>query len=131
MQRKRVFTSREIGAFIEQGFVRLDTAFPKDVADQAREILWRDTGCDPHDPSTWTKPVVRLGYYGQAPFAAAANTVTLRGAFDQLVGADRWLPRGNLGTFPIRFRRRSIRGTPVGTSTRASPPRTLIFSPGA
>ena len=90
-------------AFVAQGFVRLDAAFPRSLADEARAILWRDTGCDPDDPSTWTKPVVRLGAYAQRPFAAAANTTTLRRAFDQLVGAGRWIPRGNLGTFPIRF----------------------------
>src|SRR5262245_14999697 len=99
----RELTPSEVTAFIEHGFVRIDEAFSRETADQARAILWRDTGCDPDDPSTWTKPVVRLGYYSQAPFVAAANTPTLHRAFDQLVGAERWLPRGNLGTFPIRF----------------------------
>jgi hypothetical protein len=68
-----------------------------------RGILWRDTGCDERDPSTWTKPVVRLGNYGQEPFVRAANTEVLRRTFDQLVGPGRWLPRTSLGTFPIRF----------------------------
>ncbi len=36
-------------------------------------------------------------------FARAANTPVLHRAFDQLVGRGRWLPRPNLGTFPIRF----------------------------
>lgn len=99
----RDLTRSEVTAFIEQGFVRLDEAFPRETAAQARAILWRDTGCDPDDPSTWTTPVVRLGFYSQPPFAAAANTPTLHRAFDQLVGAGRWLPRGDLGTFPIRF----------------------------
>jgi phytanoyl-CoA dioxygenase PhyH len=75
----------------------------RELAEEARAILWRDTGCNPDDPSTWTKPVVRLGFYSQPPFVAAANTATLRRAFDQSVGPGRWVPRGNLGTFPIRF----------------------------
>lgn len=99
----RDLTPREAASFIEHGFVRIDEAFPRVVADEAREILWRDTGCDPEDQATWTRPVVRLGYYAQPPFLAAANTDTLRRAFDQLVGRGRWIPRGNLGTFPIRF----------------------------
>ena len=41
--------------------------------------------------------------YGQEPFALAANTAVLHKAFDQLVGSGRWLPRTNLGTFPVRF----------------------------
>jgi hypothetical protein len=89
--------------FQERGFVRLDEAFPCALADEARAILWRDTGCDEHDPATWTRPVVRLGHYSQAPFRLAANTPTLHAAFDQLVGAGRWEPPGTLGTFPVRF----------------------------
>src|SRR5687768_12321895 len=98
---ERELTATEVETFIEQGFVRLEDAFPRELAQQARTILWRDTGCDPDDPSTWTKPVVRLGFYSQPPFVAAANTATLRRAFDRLVGPGRWTPQGTLGTFPI------------------------------
>ncbi|WP_437672365.1 phytanoyl-CoA dioxygenase family protein [Sorangium sp. So ce131] len=93
----------QIEHFIAEGFVRIDAAFPRPLADEARAILWRDTGMDPHEPKTWTKPVVRLGLYAQRPFADAANTPVLRAAFDQLVGPGRWQPLTALGTFPIRF----------------------------
>jgi hypothetical protein len=93
----------QIEQFIRDGYVRVDNAFPGEVAEEARAILWRDTGCDPDDPATWTRPVIRLGHYAQPPFRAAANTATLHGAFDQLVGENRWLPPGSLGTFPVRF----------------------------
>jgi hypothetical protein len=99
----RVLTPKEVGAFIEQGFVRIETAFPLNLTDQARDILWRDSGCDPNDSSTWTKPVVRLGFYSGPPFVHIANTATLHSAFDQLVGQGRWLRPAGLGTFPIRF----------------------------
>jgi hypothetical protein len=92
-----------IQQFIEEGFVRIEGAFPRALADECVDILWRDTGCDRNDPSTWTKPVVRLGDYGQEPFRLAANTPILHEAFDQLVGQGRWTPRTSLGTFPIRF----------------------------
>lgn len=92
-----------VAAFIDKGFVKLERAFPRQLADRCREILWRDTGCDPADPSTWTKPVIRLGDYAQPPFREAANTSRLHAAFDALVGPGRWTPRGSLGTFPIRF----------------------------
>jgi hypothetical protein len=84
-------------------FLRVDNAFPRALADQARAILWRDTGCNPDDPSTWTKPVVRLGMYPQPPFVAAASTPRLHQAFDLLVGAGRWQPCRSMGTFPVRF----------------------------
>ena len=93
----------EIDTFIRDGFLRIDRAFSSETATAAREILWRDSGCDPQDPSTWTKPVIRLNDYPQQPFREAANTPTLHNAFDALVGNGRWLPRNSLGTFPIRF----------------------------
>lgn len=92
-----------IETFRRDGFLRLDNAFPRDLADAGRVILWRDTGCDPDAPATWTRPVIRLGEYSQPPFREAADTPALRAAYDALVGPGRWLPRGGLGTFPVRF----------------------------
>jgi hypothetical protein len=99
----RVLDDAQIAHFVECGFVRLDHAFLPALAEEARSILWRDLGCDPDDPASWTKPVIRLGMYADAPFVAAANTPRLHGAFDQLVGAGRWLPCRAMGTFPVRF----------------------------
>jgi hypothetical protein len=93
----------QIASFIRDGFVRIDNAFSKQTAEQARSILWQATGCDPSDRSTWTRPVIRLGHFTQTPFREAANTGCLQKAFDQLVGAGRWLPVGAVGTCPIRF----------------------------
>lgn len=99
----RLLSQAQIAQFIQDGFVRIDEAFPRQWADQGRAILWRDLPCDPDDPATWTRPVVRLGWYGEEPFKQAANTPVLHAAFDQLVGRGRWHPRPNLGTFPVRF----------------------------
>lgn len=96
-------SAAQIDDFVHQGFVRIDHAFPRAVADAGRAILWRDTGCDPDDPTSWTQPVIRLGQYSQPPFITAANTPRLHRAFDQLVGAGRWGARRSLGTFPVRF----------------------------
>lgn len=93
----------DIQQFICDGYLKVANAFPRDVADRARAILWRDTGRDPDEPLTWTRPVIRLGDYRDAPFIESANTPRLKGAFDLLVGPGRWLPRGSLGTFPVRF----------------------------
>jgi hypothetical protein len=96
-------THSEIDQFIRDGFVGIDNAFSAETAAAGREILWRDTGCDPNDKATWTKPVIRLWDYPQEPFREAVNTPVLHGAFDALVGKDRWAPRNSLGTFPVRF----------------------------
>lgn len=96
-------SSAKIERFIADGFVRIDDAFPRDLASTCREILWRGTGCREDDPSTWTRPVVRLGMIPNPHFREAANTPRLHAAFDALVGVGRWQPCGALGTFPIRF----------------------------
>jgi hypothetical protein len=99
----RVFSDADVQRFVSDGYLRLAAAFPRALAGACREILWRDTGCDPHDRTTWTRPVVRLGDYAQQPFREAANTPRLHNALDQLVGRGRWMPRTSLGTFPVRF----------------------------
>ena len=93
----------EIEQFITDGFVRIDGAFPRMLADEARAILWRATRCRPDDPATWTQPVIRLGMFTEAPFVEAANTPRLHAAFDQLVGRGRWRRPEAMGTFPVRF----------------------------
>jgi hypothetical protein len=99
----RALDSAAVRRFIEDGFVRIDDAFPPALAAEARAILWRDTGAAPDNPATWTKPVVRLGMYTASPFVAAANTPTLTAAYDALAGRARWLAPRALGTFPVRF----------------------------
>lgn len=98
-----VLTAEQVERFVSDGFVRLPGAFPRELAAECRAFLWRETGADPDDPATWTQPVVRLAGYGHEPFRRAARTDRLHGAFDQLVGVGRWLPRKGLGSFPIRF----------------------------
>jgi len=93
----------QVRRFVEDGFLRLDQVFPREIAEQGREVLWRDLGCDPNEPATWTKPVIRLGGYAQEPFRRAVNMPLLHAAFDQLVGEGNWEPGQGLGTFPVRF----------------------------
>ncbi|MCP2257900.1 hypothetical protein LX15_001586 [Streptoalloteichus tenebrarius] len=82
-------TDEQTERFVEEGFVRLDGAFPRELADAGRALLWRETGLDPDDPTTWTQPVVRLGGYADEPFRLAVNTPVLHAAFDRLVGVGR------------------------------------------
>ena len=99
----RVLSDAQVLQFIQDGFVRIDRAFSRETAGEGRAILWRDTGCDPNHPATWTRPVIRLGYYSQEPFRKAANTPVLHAAFDQLAGKGRWRPCMTVGSFPVRF----------------------------
>jgi hypothetical protein len=98
-----MLSAAQIDGFINAGYVCIEQAFPTEVARRCREILWKATGCNPNNPATWTRPVVRIGEMTAEPFRDAANTTELREAYDQLVGNDNWLPRMSMGTFPIRF----------------------------
>jgi hypothetical protein len=98
-----MLSSTQVEQFVTDGYIRLDRAFQKKLADRGREILWRDMGCDPFDSKTWKSPVVWLGGYHDAPFVNAANTPELLSAYHQLIGPDGWVPLRGLGTFPVRF----------------------------
>jgi hypothetical protein len=89
--------------FLEDGFVKIEGAFPPRIAEDCARLLWQETGYDPADPATWAEPVVRIPGMAQGPFAAAANSPALHEAFDLLAGEGRWEPRYSLGTFPLRF----------------------------
>ena len=96
-------TPAEVDRFIEDGFVRIEGAFGRDLARDCRDELWADIGLSPDAPEAWTAPVVRVGAKSSPPFVAAANTPRLHAAYDRLVGRGRWVRPGGLGTFPIRF----------------------------
>lgn len=98
-----MLSSEQIEQFIVDGYVRIDHAFSKELAERARAILWRHLDCSETDPKTWTQPIIRLTGYSDPPFVDAANSPALVSAFDQLIGPDRWVPMGGIGTFPIRF----------------------------
>jgi hypothetical protein len=99
----RGLTPAQVEQFITEGFVRIDRAFPRALADAAVAILWNAIGCSPDDATTWRQPVIRLGMFTEAPFIEAANTPQLHAAFDQLVGPGRWRRPAAMGTFPVRF----------------------------
>lgn len=95
-------TTNELEQFIEQGYLKLENAFSKELAAECRSLLWKTIQLDPDAPETWTKPVIWLGEIGLEPFRQAANTAVLLQAFQQLA-SDNWLPKTSLGSFPIRF----------------------------
>jgi hypothetical protein len=96
-------SKQQIESFINDGFIKIDNAFPAIVADECREILWKATRCDPNNPESWKQPVIRIPEIDLEPFIKAANTPILHKAFDQLAGKHNWLPRTTLGSFLIRF----------------------------
>lgn len=96
-------SEHEIATFVRDGFVHLPGAVPRSTALRCQAELWRASGCDPQDPTTWTEPVVRVPNLSTPPFVEAATTGALHEAYDQLVGEGGWSPMMGLGTFPLRF----------------------------
>ena len=102
----QALTETQVQHFIRDGFVEVEHAFSRELAEEVRAIFWEDLrahGCLPGDPGTWTHPVIRLGMYTQKPVVAAANTPLLHAAFDQLAGPACWRPCMSVGTLPVRF----------------------------
>lgn len=89
--------------FITEGFVRINNAFSIETAHEVLDILWEDIPFDRFNPQSWTEPVVRLGMYTQKPFTDSVNTPQLHAAYDQLTGAEKWIPCHSVGSFPVRF----------------------------
>ena len=99
-----VLTATEIERFVADGYVRLDEAFPRRLAAECVDALWRLSGLDRHDPATWTAPVIRIPGSADPPLLAAINAPRLVGAIDELVGIGAWQRRRlGYGTFPVRF----------------------------
>ena len=85
--RSSALSEAQLLQFVHEGYVRIDEAFDRHLAEECREILWSQIGLSPEEPSTWSKPVIRVGFLAQPPFRAAANTPRLIECFDALVGA--------------------------------------------
>lgn len=96
-------TAGQVRDFIDDGFVRIDAAFDRNLAERCRAELWAEMGLSPDRPEGWSRPVVRVLSMATPPFVEAANTPRLTKAYDQLVGAARWIAPQGLGTFAIRF----------------------------
>ncbi|KAH8076518.1 hypothetical protein JL721_524 [Aureococcus anophagefferens] len=106
----------DLAQFVRDGYCLLPGAFPRDVAFDCRDALWRrvgDLGIAADDPATWSlAPKGRLGLQDVfresdlgAPWAECWSD-RLRAALDQLCGAGRWVDDDALGcgwwvvTFP-------------------------------
>ncbi|RZT18448.1 phytanoyl-CoA dioxygenase PhyH [Mycobacterium sp. BK558] len=93
----------DLAAFDTHGYLTLEQAAPLAVADEARELLWRQLGVS-RDPATWTRPVMwTADLTGEGPFGELARSPVLADALDAICGEGGWLPRGALGNIPVRF----------------------------
>jgi hypothetical protein len=94
-------------AFVRDGYTVVRGAFGKDTARACREMIWdvlAERGISPDDRATWAPPLIRINCPDGEPFAAAGTSPRLHAAYDELIGAGRWIPRAGVGgTVPVRF----------------------------
>lgn len=90
--------------FERDGFIKIEQAAPRAVADAARDALWRQLGLSPAEPERWAKPVYWASdMSGVGRFGELARSPKLAAALDDICGVGGWFPRGSLGTIPVRF----------------------------
>jgi hypothetical protein len=90
--------------FVSDGYVKVEQAAPREVADAARAVLWQRLGLTPNDPSQWSVPVMWTSdMRGEGPFGELARSPRLAAALDAICGTGGWRPRGALGNIPVRF----------------------------
>jgi len=95
----------QVDQFIRDGFLRIDRAFSRKLAEECCSLLWHQIPCDRNDPVTWLNPVIRIPLCHGEPFDRVTDTPVLHEAFDLLVGTGRWSVRQGLGSFIVRFPR--------------------------
>jgi hypothetical protein len=94
----------DLDAFMSHGYAKIEQAAPRNVADEARALLWRQLGLSPADPAGWTEPVKWASdLTGAGPFGELARSTALAAALDRICGQGGWSPRGSLGNIPVRF----------------------------
>jgi len=113
-------TPEEIGSFVRDGFLRVEKAVPRDLADEGRALLWAEMGLPPDDPSGWTQAVIRL--LDQVPRRSSAPPT--QNAYNWLLISSSDMGAGSGDPVSARFRsdfRTSLNlTTPAGTATEAS-----------
>lgn len=99
----KVFTPGEVEQFIEEGWVILPEAFPRELAAEIRSLVIQKTGCDENDPSTFTQKRIAVNdSFAGDPWMKAC-TPRYEAGLDDLMGEGRWRPIPNLGWWPVMF----------------------------
>jgi hypothetical protein len=87
-------TDAEIASFHERGHVRVRAAFPRGDALAMQELLWQElrerNGVRRDDPATWDRSWDGLKPLARRPIFRRIASERLRGAIDDLLGADTW-----------------------------------------
>jgi hypothetical protein len=96
----------DVERFVADGFVKLEEAAPRPVADAARSLLWRQIGLSPDEQASWREPVIWASdLTGEGALGEVIKSPRLAQALDEVCGPGGWRPRPTLGMVPVRFPR--------------------------
>lgn len=56
----RELTAEQAQHFLDKGYVRIEGAFPREVAKEYTEMAWERLGYDANDPSTWKESKIHM-----------------------------------------------------------------------
>ncbi|MGH7791904.1 MAG: phytanoyl-CoA dioxygenase family protein [Thermodesulfobacteriota bacterium] len=96
-------TGIDIRQFIEQGYILVRKAFPRELAERVIPMVWAELGVNPDDPPAWASPMVILKkVLEEEPFPQIHSRRYI-GAIDDLCGSGRWNATRGVGHWPIRL----------------------------
>jgi hypothetical protein len=98
-----VLDADQLRSYARDGFVRLDEAFPSELARQCRDVLWDQLDEERDDATTWKRPVVRVGRQSDPAFGRAATSPRWVAAIHEVAGPDAEPTPWMGGTIAIRF----------------------------
>jgi hypothetical protein len=96
----KVLSKNEVEQFMELGWVKVEEAFPRDVALEAQQIVWEGVekrGVLQHDKSTWNEEMVRINENYENDEFQKCNTQRLADAIEDLVGEGEWATKAVFG----------------------------------
>ena len=96
-------TPNQIDAFVNDGFIVLRDTITRDVAEPIIAKVWEMIGLPRDDRSAWTKPMMHFQEVMKSPDVDRVYTPPIVGAFDDLMGADRYKLHRHLGWWPVTF----------------------------
>ncbi|MFC5531436.1 phytanoyl-CoA dioxygenase family protein [Cohnella yongneupensis] len=101
----KVLSPEQIEQFKELGWVKVESAFPRETALACQQFLWnklRDRGVDQEDPSTWNVPMIYMQEAYRSPEFDRCNTARMADAIEDLIGPGRWTDRGVYGIDDVK-----------------------------
>jgi hypothetical protein len=105
----QVLSDDQVSQFNQDGFVKVERAFPGEFALAAQDYLWdrlSREGILKNEPATWTQPMAHLKESYDDPVFQRCLTDRLAGAIEDLIGPGRWVEDGRTrgwGWWPVNF----------------------------